>query len=93
MGEHSMNHEITGAAENFAIYREPERTEENTRQAEYTMIYFFLLASSSSRCKEKNPSATAVREDRCRRLPWRHATYVGLRAWHGIWRRGGSWQH
>jgi hypothetical protein len=48
-----MNHGITGAAEDFAIHTKPERTEENTQQAEYTMIYFFLLASSSSRCKEK----------------------------------------
>jgi len=38
----------------FAIYTVPEGTEENTQQAEYTTIYFFLLASSSSRCKEKN---------------------------------------
>ena len=32
---------------------EPGRTVENTQQAEYAVVYFFLLASSSSRCRNK----------------------------------------
>lgn len=44
-----------GAVKGFVICTVPGRTEENTQQVEYTMIHFFLLASSSSRCKGKNP--------------------------------------
>ena len=40
----------TGAVKDFAIYTVPE---ENTQQVEHMTIYFFLLASSSSRCKEE----------------------------------------